>query len=313
MSKTWEIDFEKTRWRHQQLSDMYRLERLNANNFACKYYRYCKESQKEEGIVKQYAGGTAALMPAYDVYYNNQAIRVLVIGKETGYMPNTVYGTSDDFNTNNNNVLNCINWKKKNNHIKGTLYILQSIFNIDTEYVYASYALTDLIRCSFQKSALISNVSNVHDTKVMRHNCIEYLIKEIDILEPTLIIAQGEWTIKNNILLNKLYEHYGLYKEILKNSNEKYGLYEFKKFMCITCHHPAILGNWIKNLAPDSVWPMLEHLKQIGYLPDIDAKTLDTYEKLVFPVVNPIIEKLPSNDWLRQKKRSMEGQLNLFE
>lgn len=313
MSKTWEIDFEKTSWRKKQLGEMYRLEGLNANNFACKYYKCCRESQKGTDIVKQYAGGTAALMPAYDVYYNNQAIRILVIGKETGYMPNTIYGTSDDFSTNNNNVLNCINWKKKNNHIKGTLYILQSIFNINTEYVYASYALTDLLRCSFQNNTLINNASNVHDTRVMRCNCIEYLIKEIKILEPTLIIAQGEWAIKNNILLDKLCEHYGVYKAILKNSNEKYGLYEFEKFMCMTCHHPAILGNWIKNLAPDSVWPMLEHLKQIGYLPNIDEKTLDEYERLVLPVVNPIIENLPSNDWLRQKKRIIAGQVNLFE
>lgn len=253
------------------------------------------------------------MMPAYDVFYDNQAIRVLVVGKETGYMPNTTYGTSDDFDTNNKNVLNCINWKKKNNHIKGTLYILQAIFDLSTEYVYASYALSDLLRCAFQENALIRNTSNVHDTRMMRCNCMEYLMKEIEILEPTLIIAQGEWAIKNNILIDTLKEHYGAYGLVLQNSNGKYGLYEFKRFMCMTCHHPAILGNWVKNLAPDSVWPMIAHLKQIGYLPCIDDKTLGKYEALVRPVVDPIIEKLPSNDWLRQKKAGVDGQISLFD
>ena len=313
MGKAWTVDFEKTNWRKQRLSEMYQLEGLNAKHFSCKYYDKCIESQKGTNIVKQYAGGTAALMPAYDVYYNNRAIRILVVGKETGYMPNTTYGTSDDFDTNNNNVLNCINWKKKNNHIKGTLYILQSIFNLNTEYVYASYALSDLLRCAFQENESINNTSNVHDTKVMRCNCIEYLMKEIDILEPTLIIAQGEWAIRNNILIEKLNESFGACKALLKNANGKYGLYEFKEFMCITCHHPAILGNWVKNLAPDSVWPMIEYLKKTGYLPSIDDKTVEEYENLVFPVVNPIIERLPSNDWLRQKKGEMAGQLSLFE
>lgn len=40
----------------------------------------------------------------------------------------------------------------------------------------------------------------------------------------------------------------------------------------------------------------------IEYLPRVDDKSVEGCESLVIPMVNPIVESLPSNDWLRQKK-----------
>ena len=87
---------------------------------------------------------------------------------------------------------------------------------------------------------------------------------------------------------------------MLKNSNGKYGLYDFNKFMLITCHHPAILGNWIKNLAPDSVWPPLEYLRSINYLPTVDSKYSQEYLDMVKKYVDDILVNLESNDRLRK-------------
>ena len=300
----WNIDFDATQKRKAQLEKLYKEKGLNADSFSCPYYSICEGSQKSKCVRKQYSGGTAAISPCYDLSFDGTPVRTLVIGKETGYMKNEEYGTSPNFSANCSNVLNCINWKGKNNHIKGTLMMLQYMFNVDTEYIYSSYALSNHLRCAFQNMEKFDNTSAVSDTKIMRDNCMEYLFDEIDILEPTIIICQGEWAIKgkDNFVsrLSKKYHHSP--ECILTNSNGKYGLYKFPNFYVMTCHHPAILGNWIKNLAPDSVWPSIDYLKSIGALPissDRDHVTAE-YENLVKETVDEILQYLPSNDRLRK-------------
>lgn len=298
-----EVDPEKTQERYEKLESLYLKKGLNADEFNCKFFEECKLSQNKCNIIKQYAGGTAAISPFYDISYDGIPMRTMIIGKETGYMKNTEFGTSPNFYKNCDNVLNCINWEKKNNHIKGTLLTLQYIFQVKTEYIYASYALSNILRCAFQDSAKSDNVSAVRDTAIMRRNCIHYLFDEIDILEPNLIICQGEWAIKGKEpFVEKVAKHYDIEVKCLrKNSNDKYGLYNVGDFYIITCHHPAILGNWIKNLAPDSLWPSLDYLRENGILPLID-KTCATeqYENLVKNKVDKIIETLDSNDLLRK-------------
>ena len=289
----WEIDIAATQDRKAKLNELYNKEGLNAERFDCKFYSECLSSQKGKCVGKQYAGGTAAISPFYDISYNGIPMRTLIVGKETGYMKNEKYGTSPNFYENCNNVLNCINWKHKNNHIKGTLMILQYLFQVNTEYIYSSYALSNSLRCAFQDLAKIENLSSVSDTKIMRDNCIKYLFEEIDILEPDLIICQGEWSIrgKNNFIekMSKSYEEKPVC--LRKNTNGKYGLFKFNRCYVLTCHHPAILGNWIKNLAPDSVWPAIDYLREEGVLPQIDrATSTKEYEMLV---------SMQSNDRLR--------------
>lgn len=298
----WKADIDKTKNRCEKLLEYYKTAGLNADDFHCIHYNECKNSQKKCNVVKQYSGGTVGITPFYDISYDGKPIRVLIVGKENGYMKNTEYGTSTNFHENCLNILNCINWEKKNNHIKGTLMILQNIFGIESDYVYSSYALTNLMRCSFQDGDKYDNVSNVSSTSTMKDNCLKHLIKEIEILEPTIVIFQGEWAISGkNTIVDKLYSYYEIEKRcLLKNSNGKYGLYDFKKFMLITCHHPAILGNWIKNLAPDSVWPPLNYLRNINYLPIIEPKYSEEYIKLVKKYVDDILVNMESNDRLRK-------------
>jgi hypothetical protein len=187
----WDFNAAKTRERYTQLQSW-----LNADCFSCPFFTACAASQKP-GTVKQYSGGTAGLMPFYDAEYKGNPIRVLIVGKESGYMCNSEYGTSENFDTTTRNLLKCINWRQKNNHIRGTLITLQRIFSVDSEYIYASYALSDALRCAFQAQDRAGNLSAVLDTSVMRSNCLGYLIDEIKILEPTLVIVQGEWAIKD--------------------------------------------------------------------------------------------------------------------
>lgn len=301
----WKFDVKKTIERYKKLSSFYQDNGLNANNFNCKYNDKCSQSQNREHMEFQFKGGTAAVMPFYDVYYKGRPIRVLIIGKENGYMRNKKYGTSDDFFDHTINVLNCINWKEKNNHIKGTLYTLNKIFNVNSEYIYSSYALTNLLRCAYQNVNKFDNRSGVHDNITMRMNCKEYLVNEINILEPTLIIVQGSWGIHEKIgIIPILRDKYGHPKKILYDERySNYGLFKYKDFMCIISHHPAILGHWMKNLAPITLWPFVEYLKEIDYLPIIEKKDALRYEELVKSDIDQILMGINrDNNNLRKKE-----------
>ena len=88
----------------------------------------------------------------------------------------------------------------------------------------------------------------------------------------------------------------------MKNKRKvKYGLFKFNRCYVLTCHHPAILGNWIKNLAPDSVWPAIDYLREEGVLPQIDrATSTKEYEMLVKDKVNETVKKLLQNQNIKE-------------
>jgi hypothetical protein len=65
----WKFNTEKTKMRFEALKDYYKAHGLSADDFRCKSFSECSLSQKH-GTKKQYAGGTACLMPFYDVEYN---------------------------------------------------------------------------------------------------------------------------------------------------------------------------------------------------------------------------------------------------
>lgn len=298
----WKFNTQKTKMRFEALKDQYKAHGLSADDFRCKSFSECSLSQKP-GTKKQYAGGTACLMPFYDVEYNGKEVRVLVIGEETGYMANTKYGTFDNLDIHQRTILNCTNWRGKTNHIKGTLITLQRLFEVETEYIYASFALSNLLRCAFQLATNMNSVSKVTDTPIMRRNCLNYLIDEIKILEPTLIIVQGSWALGGQTpFITRLSQSLGTTATLLKgNKDNKYGLYKLNFFMCITTHHPSLYGRWIANWSNDSLWPMIDYLKETGYLPRAGKSSTAEYEKTVKPVVDSLIKGMPSNDLLRQK------------
>lgn len=284
----WQFDTAKTQERYDRLQEYYQRTGLNADNFFCQQYGACSGSQKD-GTVKQYSGGTAGLSPFFDVSYAGQPIRILIIGKETAYQPDNKFGTASNFDTRSKQCVSTIYAKKRTFHIKGTLLTLQRIFEVESDYAYATYALSNALRCGFQRAEIAENTSSLTDTKIMRTNCAPYLIDEIEILEPTLIITQGAWAVDSKpSLVERFGEALDIQPQCLMENQEngKYGLYEFGKFMMITSHHPARIGLWKTRYAPDSLWPMIDHLKEIGYLPKISSEDTQIFEKLIKPTVD---------------------------
>ncbi len=289
MSK-WFFDLARTQARHAALRDFYVRAGLNADRFACPHAAACHGSQKP-GVVQQYAGGTAGLNPLYDVTYDGQPIRVLIIGKEASHRPHFAHGTPANFDERSRQCLETITASRRTFHIKGTLLTLQRIFEVQSDYVYASYALSNALRCAFQQAAIAHNTCGTRDTATMRRNCIPYLLDEIALLEPTLIITQGAWAVDGKRpFVAQVSEACGApARPIMHNGSEKYGLFEFPGFMLITSHHPARLNWWKERYAPDSLWPMLDHLKAIGYLPRIAPEDAAAYESLARPHVDRLL------------------------
>ena len=288
----WKFDEKATKTRYDKLKRYYEIHRLNADKFKCKDVASCEKSQPN-GIQNQYKGGTAGLSPFYDVKYKGKSVRVLIVGKESGYKPNETYRTTPNFDARNKAVLEVI-YGGRNNHIEGTLDALKEIFQINTNYIYASYALSNVLRCSFQVENKFTHRTAVHDTAQMRSNCFEYLVEEIKILEPTVLITQGSWSIQP--FVQRLAISLGTSFKTLKTYPERpqgreYGLYKFPDFMCITSHHPSRLAQWRKNLAPYSLWPMIEQLRKMNYLPTFEQNASTEYEKFVRPTIDKMFDE----------------------
>ena len=49
----------------------------------------------------------------------------------------------------------------RTNHIKGTLLTLQWIFEVASDYLCARYALSNILRCGFQRQEAAENISDL--------------------------------------------------------------------------------------------------------------------------------------------------------
>lgn len=142
----WKFNMDKTQERIERLREYYGKNGLNADNFFCKSFSSCSKSINLGEFKKQFSGTTAAVMPFYDLEFKGKEIRILIVGKEHGYMQNLEFGILPNFDSFNETVLNCVNWKKMNNHMKGTRDILKYIFGVESDNVLSAYTLSDVYR-----------------------------------------------------------------------------------------------------------------------------------------------------------------------
>ena len=85
-------------------------------------------------------------------------------------------------------------------------------------------------------------------------------------------------------------ERFYLHDEVLVDESDGLsGLYEFPGLMLIiSTYSTRRYGDWLKNHAPDTLWPMIGHLKTTGYLPTIPPEARDSYERRVKPVIDAL-------------------------
>ena len=152
------------------LQDVYKDQGLNADGtFSCKHWPNCLASQKP-GTVQQYSGSTAGLTPFYDVWYRGQPLRVLIVGKERSYDSGLKYGVAPNVNARSWQCLYTIQSHTRTNHIKGTLLTLQWIFEVASDNLCACYALSNILRCGFQRQEAAENTSDLQHNILCLHS-----------------------------------------------------------------------------------------------------------------------------------------------
>ncbi len=185
---------EKTIHRKNALSELY-------NNYycekgVCKYYKTCSKQALADNLTAGYDSSLAAMVGEnYDIEINDEKIRILIVGKEGR--------NKNDLQYSPKRLLGFLNEGKVNLHYRETYKMLCEMFNYNwnndsiadsnkflfkPDSVLTCFSLTNLYRCAFKKYP--EQVKGVKNYPIQTENCLELLIEEIRILEPTIIILQ---------------------------------------------------------------------------------------------------------------------------
>lgn len=148
-----------------------------------------------------------------------------------------------------------------NDHYRKTLYTLALLFGRDTPLGYANadlvihedllqrFCLTNYFKCAISGGSE-SDCRGLHHTRAMKDNCYHLLEKEIDVLEPDIVVIQGKstpepfWTVYGEgVRINgnrtKEYDTLSLYRHNHKNGKPFYILYSY---------HPCYFSAWSGEL-----------------------------------------------------------------
>ncbi|HMD99602.1 MAG TPA: uracil-DNA glycosylase family protein [Terriglobia bacterium] len=173
---------------HQYLHSEWFRDQTSPGTFTCEYYlRGCKASVAASACYSEPKPSDCHLNHQgedYDGTVNGKPLRILFVGIDTGRGSDAVgllrtdrYGLND--------------------HYRGILKVLMEIFQVrasDDEQerlqvrsLLRRCAQTNTVQCCAPSGGRMGTNS----TDVMRENCWRYLKKEIEILEPTLILFHG--------------------------------------------------------------------------------------------------------------------------
>lgn len=226
---------------------------LYKNENKCPYYNECSSSISGRNKSRFYRTRIGS-------NYDNEPIKILVVGQEdvgeakeyiccepctmeeAGYNPHylrTFYSVA--------HIL-------LNEDELPEDYSKQNMCYPQFEELRHSFALTNYYKCVFSDNA---NNSNINHSKIMERNCSENLIKEIEILNPDILIMQGKnhKTFWNNINYEEVPNT--LKTILINNKNYEIGLYKTtingKTTYIVDSYHPTSHGIWENE-------DMLKHL-----------------------------------------------------
>ena len=218
-------------------------ENFYSDDGKCPYYEMCS---KNIAVTKYSFDYTTRVGVEYGKY---DLPRVLFIGQEGTDKHNEFFPPADSLD----NV--------SKYHYPRTLWTLTKIYtgeNINAsdlkKEVYTKYlktlSLTNYYKCAFFKSKPknINLNSGLYHTSDMKLNFYKLLLSEIEILQPDLIVVQGQFT--NKYFWNGLNYNFGKGSLIYINSNKKIELYKHQNknrtIYIIYSYHPAgRSGRWV--------------------------------------------------------------------
>lgn len=192
----------RTAGRIRELEAYVRRRLLADGEFICRHFQQCQASRP----AFFYEGQMSHVGRHYDLTVDGRELRVVVVGQEYGQRSTLVDLKARTAMINGSAE---VRFGKRNPHMAGTTSILRLLLGRETGadrhgetlfrnhiqggHIFDAFALVNYLLCT----ALSEPPKGMHagkgdSSQEMRRNCAEHFRKTLEILEPTVIIAEGQ-------------------------------------------------------------------------------------------------------------------------
>ena len=192
----------RTATRIRQLDEYVRHNLFDGAQFICKHHKACRESAPPFF----YEGQMSHIGKHYDLTVDGVELRIVVVGQEYGsiHTPVDLAGRTAMINGSARK-----GFVKRNPHMRGTTSILRLLLgrqagadehgewlfrnSAQAAHIFDGFALVNFLLCS----ALAEQPSGTKSGRgcsswLMRKNCAHHFRRTMEILEPTVIVAEGQ-------------------------------------------------------------------------------------------------------------------------
>ena len=195
-------DPERTARRIRNLEEYVRRDLLDTEHFICGHHRDCRDSAPPYF----YEGQMSHVGKHYDLLVDDQELRIVVVGQEYGQAFSRV-----DLKGRRSMIDGSARegFGRRNPHMRGTTSILRLLLGrepgTDAEgerlsgdgtasaHIFDGFALVNALLCSaVNKPPEGSRAGRGASSLLMRRNCARHFLRTLEILEPTIIIAEGQ-------------------------------------------------------------------------------------------------------------------------
>lgn len=185
---------------------------LGPRGFCCASYAACSGSTREGD--RFFEGQLSHVGRHYDLELDGRSLRVVVVGQEVGAPRNGIDPSHVTMDRRSRGVHDRTGLERRyyadgahaarNPHMRGTTSALRVIFGrepgsdweqefLETAtgerfHMFDAFSLVNVLLCSNFRA----DTNNGASTKTMRRNCLRHFAATMAILEPTLLVLQGE-------------------------------------------------------------------------------------------------------------------------
>ena len=198
-----ESDPDRTAGRIRKLEEYVRLNLLCNGRFICEHHRACRASVSSCFF---FEGQMSHVGKHYDLLVDGRELRIVVVGQEYGQnltginlqgRTAMIDGSADD------------GFPGRNTHMRGTTSILRLLLGRPlgtdhkgerlfaegqrTAHVFDGFALVNALLCSaVEKYPVGRRAGKGASSRLMRRNCARHFRRTMEILEPTVVVAEGQ-------------------------------------------------------------------------------------------------------------------------
>lgn len=192
---------ERTQERLEQLDEYIRKNLLSDGSFICSNFAECRASRCGFPF---YEGQMSHVGKHYDLEVDGRPMRIVLVGQEYGHEPKCV-----DRRTRSNMIAGG-SFRTRNPHMRGTTSMLRLLFGREPGYdkegeqlfpghakphIFEGFSLVNYLLCtalSEPREHKAKGGGKGSSSQIMQDNCARHFYRTLEILEPTVIVAQGK-------------------------------------------------------------------------------------------------------------------------